>query len=51
MFGVGILLAAGGAGLVLYSKGYLDQKSREAKQAASRAPVASPVPAPLPSEH
>jgi uncharacterized membrane protein len=31
MFGAGILLAAVGAGLVLYSKGYIDQKSREAK--------------------
>ena len=31
MFGSGILLAAVGAGLVLYSKGYIDQKGREAK--------------------
>lgn len=31
MFGAGILLAAVGAGLVLYSKGIIDQKSREAK--------------------
>ncbi len=31
MFGAGILLAAAGAGLVLYSKGYIDQKSKEAK--------------------
>ena len=31
MFGLGILLAAAGAGLVLYSKGYIDQKAREAK--------------------
>jgi hypothetical protein len=28
MFGIGILLAAVGAGLVLYSKGYIDQQSR-----------------------
>src|SRR5262245_7168316 len=31
MFATGILLAAFGAGLVLYSKGYIDQKAREAK--------------------
>lgn len=29
MFGAGILLAALGAGLVLYSKGYIDQRSKE----------------------
>jgi uncharacterized membrane protein len=31
MFCAGILLAATGAGLVLYSKGYIDLKAREAK--------------------
>lgn len=31
MFGLGILLAGAGAGLVLYSKGYIDQRAREAK--------------------
>ena len=45
MFGAGILLAAIGAGLVLYSKGYIDQKAREAakaRQAAAMAQVANP---------
>jgi asparagine synthase (glutamine-hydrolysing) len=45
MFGAGILLAAIGAGLVLYSKGYIDQKAREAakrKQAAVMAQAAPP---------
>ena len=32
MFIAGILLAASGAGLVLYSKGFIDQKSREEVQ-------------------
>src|SRR5438034_8516223 len=36
MFAAGILLAAAGAGLVLYSKGYIDQKSREMKQAKAK---------------
>ena len=36
MFGAGILLAAIGAGLVLYSKGYIDQKAREVKQARAK---------------
>ncbi|MBI1833005.1 MAG: hypothetical protein HYR84_16315 [Planctomycetes bacterium] len=36
MFGGGILLAALGAGLVLYSKGVIDQKSKEAKQAKAK---------------
>ncbi len=36
MFASGILLAAVGAGLVLYSKGYIDQKSRERKQAMAK---------------
>ncbi len=40
MFGAGILLAAVGAGLVLYSKGYIDQQSREAKLRHQAAPVA-----------
>jgi uncharacterized membrane protein len=37
MFGGGILLAALGAGLVLYSKGYIDQKARELQAAKVRA--------------
>lgn len=36
MFAAGILLAAVGAGLVLYSKGYIDQKAREMKQAKAK---------------
>ena len=36
MFGAGILLAAVGAGLVLYSKGYLDQKAKDHKQAKAK---------------
>jgi uncharacterized membrane protein len=40
MFGSGILLAAVGAGLVLYAKGYIDQKAREAKLQAAPAAVA-----------
>lgn len=36
MFAAGILLAAAGAGLVLYSKGYIDQKAREMKQARAK---------------
>jgi uncharacterized membrane protein len=40
MFGAGILLAAVGAGLVLYSKGYIDQQSREAKLRQKAAAVA-----------
>jgi uncharacterized membrane protein len=42
MFAGGILLAAAGAGLVLYSKGVIDQKSREAKQAVTHAPAPAP---------
>ena len=38
MFGLGILLAAVGAGLVLYSKGYIDQKAREAKSTPAAHP-------------
>jgi hypothetical protein len=42
LFYTGLVLAAVGAGLVLYSKAELDQRSREAKQAAARAePVAA----------
>lgn len=40
MFGAGILLAALGAGLVLYSKGYIDQKAREAAKRKQAAAVA-----------
>jgi uncharacterized membrane protein len=36
MFAAGILLAAIGAGLVLYSKGMIDQKAREIKQAKAK---------------
>ncbi len=43
MFGGGILLAAIGAGLVLYSKGAIDQTSQKLKQAALTHPAA-PVP-------
>ena len=45
MFGSGILLAAVGAGLVLYSKGYIDQKAREAKM---KRPAAMLAQAPTP---
>jgi len=44
MFGAGILLAAIGAGLVLYSKGYIDQKSREAKMKRATPAVAQASP-------
>ena len=43
MFTAGILLAAVGAGLVLYSKGYIDQKAREARAKAA-APVMAEAP-------
>ncbi len=43
MFAAGILLAAVGAGLVLYSKGYIDQKAREAKAKAA-VPVVAQAP-------
>ncbi len=46
LFYFGIILAAAGAGLVLYSKGELDRRSREAHQAAARAEAVS-VPAPI----
>ena len=36
MFAAGILLAAIGAGLVLYSKGMIDQKAKELKQAKAK---------------
>jgi uncharacterized membrane protein len=36
LFAAGILLAAIGAGLVLYSKGMIDQKAREIKQAKAK---------------
>jgi uncharacterized membrane protein len=36
MFGAGLLLAAVGAGLVLYSKGYIDQRAREIRQARAK---------------
>jgi uncharacterized membrane protein len=51
MFYTGIVLAAAGAGLVLYSKGDLDRRSREAKQAEARAKVEELPPAPVPSEN
>ena len=52
LFYLGIVLAAVGAGLVLYSKGDLDRRSREAR-AAAPAPVAtvSAASASVPSEH
>lgn len=46
MFGAGILLAAVGAGLVLYSKGYIDQKGKEAKMKHAAAAVAQAAPPP-----
>jgi uncharacterized membrane protein len=44
MFGGGILLAAVGAGLVLYSKGIIDQTSRDIQKtaAAAGAPASAP---------
>ncbi|MSQ95811.1 MAG: hypothetical protein EXR98_14815 [Gemmataceae bacterium] len=36
MFAAGILLAAAGAGLVLYSKGFIDQKTRDLKQTKAK---------------
>ncbi len=36
MFGAGLVLAALGAGLVLYSKGYIDQKARIIRQAKAK---------------
>lgn len=47
MFAAGLLLAACGAGLVLYSKGYIDQRAREIKQAKAQMAVPAPV-APAP---
>lgn len=44
MFGAGILLAAVGAGLVLYSKGYIDQKSKDAKMKSAAPAVAQTSP-------
>jgi hypothetical protein len=41
LFYAGLVLAAVGAGLVLYSKGELDKRSREAKQAEARARAAA----------
>jgi uncharacterized membrane protein len=53
MFAAGILLAALGAGLVLYSKGMIDQKAREIKQTKAKmatfAATAHEPPAPAPS--
>jgi uncharacterized membrane protein len=52
MFAAGILLAAVGAGLVLYSKGYIDQRAREVKQAKAKLmsmeSFSQGAPAPLP---
>jgi hypothetical protein len=45
LFFVGIVLAAVGAGLVLYSKADMDRREREAKQAAARGRTAAPAPA------
>lgn len=39
MFGVGLLLAAAGAGLVLYSKGYIDTAERQARAPAPSEPL------------
>lgn len=49
MFYAGIVLAAVGAGLVLYSKGDLDRRSREAKSAEAKAAKVAEVTSP-PSE-
>jgi uncharacterized membrane protein len=50
LFAAGILLAAIGAGLVLYSKGMIDQKAREIKQAkAKMATVTAMAQVPPPS--
>jgi uncharacterized membrane protein len=46
LFYAGIVLAAVGAGLVLYSKGDLDRRSREAKQAEAKAKIELPPAAP-----
>jgi uncharacterized membrane protein len=42
----GIVMAAAGAGLVLYSKGYIDLKAREAVMKAAASPVAQAAPQP-----
>jgi uncharacterized membrane protein len=45
MFAAGILLAAVGAGMVLYSKGMIDQQARQLKQAKAKvAPTVPPAP-------
>jgi uncharacterized membrane protein len=49
MFAAGILLAAIGAGLVLYSKGMIDQKARELKAAKAKAAITAMAEAPPPS--
>ena len=49
MFYAGIVLAAVGAGLVLYSKGDLDRRSREAKTAEAKAAKVAEAP-PQPAE-
>lgn len=48
MFGAGILLAAAGAGLVLYSKGYIDQQKLLLKQARAKAAAAAVAMNPAP---
>jgi hypothetical protein len=48
MFGAGLLLAAAGAGLVLFSKGYIDQRSRELSGKPKPQPVATAAPEPVP---
>jgi hypothetical protein len=50
MFFVGIILAALGAGLVLYSKSELDRQKQAQAKAAPAAVSATPA-APVPSEH
>jgi uncharacterized membrane protein len=47
MFCAGILLAAVGAGLVLYSKGYIDQEEKKVRQARAKAAASLVAEAPL----
>jgi uncharacterized membrane protein len=49
LFAAGLLMAAAGAGLVLYAKGRIDQVSREIRTAHAKTPaVAAPPVAPAP---
>jgi hypothetical protein len=50
LFYAGIVMAAVGAGLVLYSKADLDRRDREAKQAEAKAKVVVEAPAPIAPE-